>query len=335
MVKYSIILPVHNGGDYIKECVQSILNQTYKEFDLVILENMSTDDTSEWVASLNNNRIKVYPSEKKLNIEENWGRIKSIEKGEYITLIGHDDILDENYLSTMDKLITENPEAGLYQAHFRYIDSNGGKIRDCKPMPSKISGPEFLADFLNNRIDVMGTGFMMRSSDYDRAGGIPPYPGLLFADFELWIKLIGHKYLAVAKEQIFAFRLHKSATTNSKDVVFYNAYVRFIKFIVNLKSDKSFNAVIENNSSVFLKFYGRGLAHRLLRTPKAQRKGHRVRRIIADTAKFQGMLSPGNASLSESSKFLRFEKMIDENFIVRNLFLFFKKIYKNPVIKNK
>jgi len=48
---------------------------------------------------------------------------------------------------------------------------------------------EFLAFFLAGNIDNMGTGYMMRSADYDAAGGIPLYPNLLFADFELWIQL--------------------------------------------------------------------------------------------------------------------------------------------------
>ena len=59
---------------------------------------------------------------KPLTIEENWHRVVTIPKNEFITLIGHDDILDPHYLSVMDKLIARHPKASLYQTHFRKID---------------------------------------------------------------------------------------------------------------------------------------------------------------------------------------------------------------------
>ena len=101
MNKFSVILPVKNGGDYLKECVNSILSQTYTNFNLLILENCSTDNTLNWLMSLHDDRIKIYPSSESLVIEENWARVLSIPKNEFMTLIGHDDILLPNYLQVV------------------------------------------------------------------------------------------------------------------------------------------------------------------------------------------------------------------------------------------
>src|SRR5690606_8651597 len=103
---------------------------------------------------------------------------------EFITLIGHDDVLHPDYLADMDEMISQNPGAGLYQAHFNLIDSHGAVIRKCKAMPEWMSPEEFLAAIMTTRMDIMGTGFMMRAEDYDRVRGLPDYPNLLFADFE-------------------------------------------------------------------------------------------------------------------------------------------------------
>jgi len=73
--KYGIVLPVRNGGHYIKECVDSIFSQSLPGFDLHVLDNCSSDGTLEWLRSLKDPRIKIYPAEKSLSIEENWGRI--------------------------------------------------------------------------------------------------------------------------------------------------------------------------------------------------------------------------------------------------------------------
>src|SRR5258706_11635663 len=142
--KFSIILPVRNGGEYIKECVHSILSQTYTEFNLHIIENCSTDGSAEWITTLHDERIIVYPAEKPLTIEENWGRIISIPKSEFMTMIGHDDLLDKNYLAVMDTLIKKYPDASLFQTHFRYIDGKGKFVRNCKPMSEKQTAAEFL-----------------------------------------------------------------------------------------------------------------------------------------------------------------------------------------------
>ena len=198
MQKFSIILPVRNGGDYLKICIDSILSQTYTDFNCIVLENCSSDGSLEWLQSLKDDRIVIVTSTRSLSIEENWGRITSVKKNEFITLIGHDDILNPDFLETIDQLIQSNPKASLYHTHFNYIDAKGKIMRPCKPMKKSLTGHEFLKLFLSNSIDSMGTGYVMRSSDYDAVKGIPlKYPSLLFADFELWLSLIFKSYEAI------------------------------------------------------------------------------------------------------------------------------------------
>src|SRR5580692_7497114 len=149
MRKYSIILPVRNGGVYVRECINAILAQTLDDFNLIILDNCSTDGTTEWIASLNDGRIVCHRSAGSLSIEENWGRIKDIPKNEFMTMIGHDDILDPCYLEVMDALIRRHPGASLYQTHFRYIDPKGSTIRLSKPMDERQTAPELTAFILS------------------------------------------------------------------------------------------------------------------------------------------------------------------------------------------
>ena len=111
MARFSIILPVRNGGDYFKLCVQSVLQQSLPDFNLHVLENNSSDDTLQWITSLSDKRIIIHHSPTSLLIEENWSRVLSIPKNEFITLIGHDDILYSDYLETMDQLIKLHPGA--------------------------------------------------------------------------------------------------------------------------------------------------------------------------------------------------------------------------------
>src|SRR4051812_38410138 len=162
MYSYSVILPVRNGGEFVKECVHSILQQVYTNFNLVVLDNNSTDGTSEWISSLNDKRIVIYRSDRDLSIEENWGRIKDVPKKEFMTMIGHDDLLYPNYLQEMDALITKHPQATLYQTHFTYINETGALIRSCLPMDEVQYGHEFLAFQFTKILESTGTGYLMR-----------------------------------------------------------------------------------------------------------------------------------------------------------------------------
>jgi len=332
MARYNIILPVRNGGNHFKECVNSILSQTLPEFRLKVLDNCSTDGTLEWIKSLNDERIDIYPSATALTIEKNWARITTIPKDEFITLIGHDDILDKNYLAVMDQLIQKHPNASLYQAHFRYINAKGATIRQCKPMDEIQTAPEFLSFFLLNMIDTMGTGFMMRSKNYDELGGIPPYPNLLFADFELWINLSKQGYKATAFEECFSFRIHSSATTKSPDVKFQQAFFKYIMFLQLLKeSDPEMKLVIERYVLQFIKFYAKGLSHRLLRTPQNKREGLTVSDFLKQCKLYADLLVPGNNFIPEKQFSVKLARQIDSNAFTRSLFLAFKKINPKPV----
>ena len=334
MKKFSIILPVRNGGEYLKECVKSILYQKLNNFNLLVLDNCSTDGTLQWIKSLNDERIIIYPSTTPLSIEENWGRIVTIPKNEYITLIGHDDILKPDYLNLMNHLINKFPDATLYHSHFAYINSKGKNIRSCKPMNEVETGTEFLRSILQNNIDIVGTGFMMRSKEYDELGGIPiTYPNLLFADFELWLNLTGKNYKVTSPVQGFYFRLHQSTTSVSSDVKYQLAFEKFIYFLDTLKQkDTAYKKVIAENANSFIMFYCKSLSHRILRTPKEKRKNLSVNSILQKGKEYSSVLT-SNTNFNPSGITILFARFIDSNIITRNIFLLFKKMYNKPLLK--
>lgn len=103
--RYTIFLPVKNGGEHLKQCVASILDQSYPYFDLVVLENHSIDGSLVWLRNLEDPRVSVIPSNSDLDIQSNWGRIVNSRKNEFMTMIGHDDVLAPDFLKTVDELI--------------------------------------------------------------------------------------------------------------------------------------------------------------------------------------------------------------------------------------
>lgn len=215
MIRFSVILPVRNGFPYVKECVHSILGQTYQNFELLVLDNQSKDDTVAWVTGLNDPRIRVMKSERSLSIEESWGRIKSVPKEQFMTIIGHDDVFDPSFLEIIKDLIANNPDASLYQTGSRLIDARGATIRPTKPVPTHETAAEFLAALMTYQRDMFGTGYVMRSADYDRLGGIPAFEKLLFADDALYLQLVTQSWKASDPREAFAVRIHPQSESAS------------------------------------------------------------------------------------------------------------------------
>lgn len=328
-MKYSIIVPTYNSERWIQSSVNSILAQTFPDFNIIILDSGSTDGTLAWIRSLNDARIRVFTTNERLGITENWQRIVTIPRNEFMTIMGHDDVLYPDYLSAIDNLIKQFPDAGLYQTHFNFIDGKGKLIRACTPIERIIKPDQLIESVLQNKIEIVATGFMMRSRDYDAMGGISPYPNLLYADTELWIKLISHSYLAVAPEVCFDFRFHIDNTSKSPGKIRLIAFERMIDFFCRLKSENAeYKVIIEKNGEAFLKSYVIGACHKLIYVSKSNRGDVTMETIIESAKNCAQKLLPGIHFLPEKFRAIALARLIDSNVILRSLFLFYKSFQK-------
>ena len=331
---FSIIIPFKSGKKYLLDCLHSVLAQDYPHFNIIVLaDNTSNiDDSLDAVHAIQNSKISVQVSNQNLDILQNWGRIKDLPKNEYMTILGYDDLLEKKFLSTINELINQNPEASLYHTHFNYINNKSEYIKICQPLPTRLNASEYLEHALNESIDIMATGYVFKSSDYDAIGGIPTqYPNLIYADLQLWLALTKNSYLAVDNSVQFSFRIHESTTKTSKDKILLDAFLLFLDYLNQLKNESSNLArIIEENGKKFTESTTKAIAHRLLRTPKAIRKGLTIDEMITKIDEKSKLLGIDYAPLQINS--IRMAKLIEAIPLLNNLFLLFKKVYKKPVL---
>ena len=284
MPGFSIIIPFKTGKTYLRECLHSALLQTHDDFEIIILaDNTSNQDGAlDAVIALKDPRIRIEASIENLNILENWGRIKDLPKKEFMTILGYDDLLSKDFLKLISSMIQEDPEASLYHTHFNYIDAEGNTIKPCLPLPERLSADLYLALSLEDKISVMATGYVFRSEDYDRLGGIPTnYPNLIYADLQLWIVLSSISYLKVSPEIAFSFRIHASVTKTSKNRIILDAFVVYLKYLKQLQqSNPLFETALKNWGQAFVNNSTRALVHRLLKTEKKYRDQLSIQEIF-------------------------------------------------------
>src|SRR5205823_6331367 len=131
------------------------------------------------------------------------------------------------------------------------------------------------------RIDVMGTGFMMRSADFKQLGGIPAYPNLILGDLELWLKLTNISFKATSPKECFAYRVHESTTIMTRNLKYQQAFERFFYFLASLKQQSAaFSEVITAYGRRYLLYQCRAICHRLLQSPKSKNDGVTIKTVV-------------------------------------------------------
>lgn len=133
----SIGLPVYNGENYLKQAIESILSQTYHDFELIISDNASTDNTMEIckAAAIKDGRIRYYRNEKNSGAAWNFNNVFHLARGSYFQWACHDDVwtptLLERYVEVLDRM----PEVVLCYARTTFIDEHGEPLRSIIARP--------------------------------------------------------------------------------------------------------------------------------------------------------------------------------------------------------
>ena len=122
----SVIINCHNGGIYIHEAINSVINQTYKTWEIIFLNNASTDNTKDIIFSYQNHKIKYYENVEKVTLGKARNQALNYSNGDYVAILDSDDIWLPDKLELQMKLMSKNKDIG-----FSYSDSyvfNGENI---------------------------------------------------------------------------------------------------------------------------------------------------------------------------------------------------------------
>lgn len=125
-MKFSVTVPAFKRK-YLKECIDSVLSQTYKDFELIIVNDASPEDLDSVVKQYDDSRIRYYVNEKNcgaIDVVDNWNICLGYAKGEYVICMGDDDRLIPNCLEEYSKLIDKYPGIGLLHGWTEIIDED-------------------------------------------------------------------------------------------------------------------------------------------------------------------------------------------------------------------
>lgn len=200
MPKVSVLMPVYNTEEeYLREAIESILNQTYTDFEFIIINDGSTNNAKDVILSYDDARIKYYEQENR-GLINTLNRGISLCSGEYIARMDSDDISLPERFGKQVEVLDKNPDIGLVGGFIKFFPDDY--------ILEYVEYPKYL-DFLNNN-SLGHPVVMFRKSVFEKYD--LKYENYLHAeDYELWTRLVKYTKIYNIQELLLNYRVHDTS----------------------------------------------------------------------------------------------------------------------------
>ena len=221
-MRVSVIVLTYNRADMVKEAINSILSQTFEDFELIVVDNESTDNTEEVIKSYADERIRYFKHRNNglIAVNRNYGIGKA--QGEYIAFCDDDDLWMPEKLEKQAKLLDSDKELGLVYSACYSIDENGNSKGDTNLSTSKpLRGNVFDKLFQNNFIPMLTV--MVRREVLSKVGEFDP-KYIIALDHDLWLRIAEHYPIDFIAEPLAKYRIHGGNVSKNQELTINEAF---------------------------------------------------------------------------------------------------------------
>jgi glycosyltransferase involved in cell wall biosynthesis len=213
MPKLSIIMPVYNSEDYIIEAVNSMLNQTFTDFELIIINDGSTDNSLKIIESFKDNRIKIINNDKNLKLIRTLNKGLEASSGRYIARMDADDISHKKRLETQVNYLDEFKETAVLGTSVKVI---GNKSAYTRPFSLKEYDDIKSYLYVNNCIvhpTTMFRSYLVKEYGFEYSMEYPHAE-----DYDFFLRISKQHKIEILKDRLLNYRINESSvsTTNNK-----------------------------------------------------------------------------------------------------------------------
>lgn len=207
----SVLMPVYNGMPYLPLAVQSILNQSFRDFEFIIVDDCSKDDSLRYLRSIQDTRIVLVP------LQQNKGVTGALQegmlkvRGKYVARLDADDLAKPHRLQTQVNFLESHPEVGLLGSSFELIDSSGNLLRHVDITKDDI---EIRWKFLFKNPFFHSTVMFRHNLVKEHHLGYSRKHG---EDYQLWVEMMQFCRGAISDDELIQYRTHQQSWTFTKN----------------------------------------------------------------------------------------------------------------------
>ena len=212
----SIGIPTYRGAAHIAETIESVLAQTFADFELLIVDDVSPDETAEVVARYRDPRLQFVRNERTVGVEENWNRCLRLARGRYFKLLPHDDLSAPECLAREVEVLDADPveRLALVFCARRIIDEHSRALLTRRyPHPGGVIPARSAArSCIRHGANLLGEpgGLLFRTALARRVGGFDASLRIV-TDLDYWFRLLLHGDAYYLPENLVSFRVSRGA----------------------------------------------------------------------------------------------------------------------------
>lgn len=254
----SVVLPVYNGGAYLHQSIQSVLNQSLNEFEFLILDDCSTDDSWDYVCSITDCRVKIFRNASNKGLFYNLNYLIRQANAPLIKLWSQDDIMYPHCLQAFADFHHRNPFVGFSYSGRDKIDENG-KLK--KPYPTDHT-PQLISSELHARIafftgSIAGNiaNVCIRKKALDEVGLFKEHMSIS-ADFDMWVRLAKDHETGFIQDKLIQLRDHNGQLSRNESLYVIHVkedleVYRYLQGCVSTGLQREGKQVLRNHKLVF------------------------------------------------------------------------------------
>ncbi|WP_191966058.1 glycosyltransferase family 2 protein [Oryzomonas japonica] len=250
----SVIIPTYNGMRYLLESVQSVLNQTYPNFEVIVVDDGSSQDIRSVLAPVSDRVIYLRQDNAGVGAARNLGL--GAAKGLYVVFLDDDDLWLPGNLESLVRIIEKEPNCALVYSYPSLIDENGKGIANERPT-SMPSGDVYLEFLRRNRINTPSVA-LLRKSCLDEVGFFNP--NIFCEDYELWLRVTRKFKIIFCGEELVCYRLRAGSVSKRYDsmldghVTIINSEIARSDDLIGLDKNSVRNAAKLNLNDIYRKY---------------------------------------------------------------------------------
>ncbi|WP_139827968.1 glycosyltransferase family 2 protein [Marivirga sericea] len=206
----SIVMPAYNAGAYIKDAIDSVLNQSFRHFELIIINDGSTDETHKIIMSINDERIKYYKNKKNEGLFFTRNRGLSLSEGKYIAMLDSDDIAIQGKFQYQIDFLEKNPDIALLGSSAIIIDENGFETGEVYIQKAPSAAYPSIMLFNNY---IIQSSIICKRKIIQKFGYRPEFPPA--EDYDLWVRIAKEYSIYSLQKPLIKYRVHSSSISHT------------------------------------------------------------------------------------------------------------------------
>ena len=218
MPRASVCIPTYNGAAFLGQTIGSVLAQTLTDFELIVVDDQSTDGSAAIAHSFDDPRLRVYQNDSRLGLVGNWNRCLELVQSEHVCLFHQDDIMLPANLAAKIEVLEQYPQVGLVYSNVFIIDVQGRTTANqwyYQTIPDEDfvqAGHNFFEQLIAANNIICCPSVIARKACYETLGGFDPR--LPFAtDWEMWLRIALFYQVGYLAEPLINYRQHEENET--------------------------------------------------------------------------------------------------------------------------